>query len=173
MSDDTRPLIFISFSGKADESKAKFLKKKLMDGYDGSLRVFVSSVSMRGGEWRGQIKERISECKALLLLCSRGSILQPWLMFEAGAAYMIGKRVVPLVFGGLSKDALPSTISDITAFDATDESELATVFSDVNALTGLNRVPAVGEIARKFKLTRYISPDDKALFADMRAKYGE
>jgi len=42
-------------------------------------------------------------------------VARPWVNFEAGAAWLAGKKIIPVCYGNLSSDALPHPYSAIEA----------------------------------------------------------
>jgi TIR domain-containing protein len=87
-----------------------FLKKDFL----GTLKIFVSAETESigaGDDWLAAIEAALTESAMLLVLCSPSSIDRPWINFEAGAAWMLGKPVIPLCHGGLTPDHLPLPLS--------------------------------------------------------------
>ena len=52
-----------------------------------------------------------------MFLLSPNSISRPWVNFEAGAAWLARKRIIPVCFGGLDRGNLPKPYSDFQALD--------------------------------------------------------
>jgi len=48
-------------------------------------------------------------------------VARPWVNFEAGAAWLADKPIIPVCYGNLSKDALPHPYSAIQALNLPSE----------------------------------------------------
>lgn len=112
--------IFISFIHeelRVAEAVQRFIGKKLGDG----VRPFLSSDqwSIRAGEmWMDRIVEELKSARVVISMLSPVSVRRPWVNFEAGAAWMMeGTKLIPVCFGGLTKESLPKPYSSIQAVD--------------------------------------------------------
>ena len=114
--------IFISFiheEEKFAEAVQQFLKDKFTN-----QTVFMSADKwqvMAGEIWLDRIQQELDSAKVVLLMLSQKSVLRPWVNFEAGAAWLTKKAVIPVCFGDLSKDQLPKPYSGIQAVALPDE----------------------------------------------------
>jgi hypothetical protein len=54
-------------------------------------------------------------------MLSKASVARPWINFEAGAAWLAKKPIIPACFGGLTKDTLPKPYSGIQALNLPDD----------------------------------------------------
>src|SRR6266851_2501784 len=82
--------------------------------------VFISAdewLVYAGEIWLDRIKAELAQAKAVVLMLSEESVKRPWINFEAGAAWLAGKPVIPACFRGLSRNALPKPYSSIQAVD--------------------------------------------------------
>jgi TIR domain len=93
----TVPSIFISH--RSDEREAALvLKSHLQKVLPKELSIFVASdgESITGGiPWFNHIREAVKRSTLVLVLISRESLSQPWLLFEAGIGDGVGARVIP------------------------------------------------------------------------------
>lgn len=106
--DSGRTLVFVSHVHE-DRAVAAWLRTRLEEHFLGMVRVFVSSDTEgigAGEKWFEVMDQRLNECRLLLILCTPESIYQPWVNFEAGAAWALRKRMVPVCHGGLTPDDL-------------------------------------------------------------------
>lgn len=74
-----------------------------------------------GEDWLKRIKEELASAKVVVLLLNKKSIGRPWVNFEAGAAWLTEKALIPVCFGDLQKDALPKPYSNIQALSLEDD----------------------------------------------------
>ncbi|HEV2132964.1 MAG TPA: TIR domain-containing protein [Terracidiphilus sp.] len=59
----------------------------------------------------------LNDAKVLLAMLSPESVKRPWIHFEAGAAWMSGKAVIPVCYGGIDVGDLPKPYSGLEATD--------------------------------------------------------
>lgn len=114
--------IFISFIH--EEQTVATALQQLLRASLGNQNVFLSSDEWQifaGEQWLDRIKEELSPAKVVVLMLSPRSVQRPWVNFEAGAAWLTGKILIPACFAGLSKGALPKPYSNIQALDLPDD----------------------------------------------------
>lgn len=70
-----------------------------------------------GEDWFKKICDSLMASKVVILLLSPESVVRPWVNFEAGAAWLNGKHVIPCCFKGLQKVSLPKPYSSLQAID--------------------------------------------------------
>jgi len=68
-----------------------------------------------GEVWLCRIKKELSEAKIVLVLFSHRSVTRAWVHFEAGAAWLAGKLMIPLCIGSLRVEDLPIQYRGIQA----------------------------------------------------------
>ncbi len=86
----------------------------------GGVKFFVSSdrtAIIGGNRWLNKIEDALREAQVLLVLCSARSVLRPWVNFEAGGAWVVGKRVVPLCHAGMEPSSLPEPLKSLQAYN--------------------------------------------------------
>ena len=114
--------IFISFIH--EEEPVAVAVKELLRPSLGKWNVFLSSDKWQifaGEQWLDRIKAELQPAKVVILLLSSRSVKRPWVNFEAGAAWLTGKVIIPACFAGLSKDDLPKPYSNFQALDLPDD----------------------------------------------------
>ncbi|HEY0557144.1 MAG TPA: toll/interleukin-1 receptor domain-containing protein, partial [Thermoanaerobaculia bacterium] len=80
--------IFVSFSGTRGRQLAEALKEWL-PLISHRLRPWLSSTNIRkGAEWQEQIRLNLRAAGAALICLTPENILEPWILFEAGALSM-------------------------------------------------------------------------------------
>lgn len=105
--------IFISHFGEESDFAA-LLKEYLERDFLGSLDVFVASdgESIAAGEdWLASVERALSECVAMIIICTPASVRRPWINFEAGAAWMRHIPLIPICHRGLLPSDLPMPLS--------------------------------------------------------------
>lgn len=118
--------IFISFIHE-EEGTAKAVQKFLQDAlFDGQHdMVFLSAdrwMIFAGEDWLDRIRAELEKAKVVILLVSHESVKRPWVNFEAGAAWLTDKMIIPVCHGDLPKDRLPKPYSGIQAVYLGDDS---------------------------------------------------
>ncbi len=86
----------------------------------GQQNIFLSSDEWQifaGEQWLDRIRDELSHAKVVILVLSPRSVQRPWVNFEAGAAWLTGKVIIPACFGELTKGNLPKPYSNIQALD--------------------------------------------------------
>jgi len=109
--------VFISFVHE-DQKIADAIKYLIQEELEPDGPVFLSSDlgQVRPGEqWVDKIRTALESCEVLISLLSARSIKRPWINFEAGAAWIQKRPVIPVCFGKMSKASLPQPYSGMQA----------------------------------------------------------
>jgi len=117
------PDIFISHIHE-HEALAMALLQFIRNELGQSTAVFLSSDTwqIHAGEiWLDRIREELASAKIVVLLLNEESVKRPWVNFEAGAAWITKKIIIPVCFGGITKASLPKPYSNIQALDLEDD----------------------------------------------------
>jgi hypothetical protein len=127
-----RYCIFISHIHE-NESVAQKLKEFFKAQFGNEVDVFVSGDPQNipaGQNWFATIIEGIRNCNTMIILCSPQSVERKWIYFDAGAAAILGRKIIPLCFGGLNPGMLPSPLDQIQkqAIDGHDAGKLQQYF---------------------------------------------
>ncbi len=95
--------IFISWSKSKGKELAKHTKH-LLETLLPDIKVFMSEEDIYGGEYvQEKIIQHIEQCNTLVLCFTLDNKKSPWLLYEAGYASGLHKRVIPFLF---EKDSL-------------------------------------------------------------------
>jgi len=114
--------VFISFiheEEKVATAFQRFLQKKV-----DKKKIFLSADQWQifaGEVWLDRIRQELESTKVVILLLSPRSVKRPWVNFEAGAAWLTKKALIPVCFNGLLKDNLPKPYSGFQALNLKDE----------------------------------------------------
>ena len=115
--------IFISFiheEEKAADAVKSFLNRKL--GFESTVFLASDMWTIYAGEdWLKRIKEELASAKVMLLVMSKEAVSRPWVNFEAGAAWIGDKALIPVCFGGLRPETLPKPYSNFQAVNLDDK----------------------------------------------------
>jgi hypothetical protein len=115
--------VFISFvheDGAIAKAVQELLQREL--ALDDVFLSADKSQVFAGDFWLDKIREALESAQVVVLLLSARSLSRSWVNFEAGAAWLAGKKIVPCCYGRLTKDTLPHPYSGIQALNIPDES---------------------------------------------------
>ena len=115
--------LFVSFVHE-DDKLASAVQDLLQTELNLREEVFLSSDKSQiyaGDLWLQKIKEALSAAEIIILMLSKRSVARPWVNFEAGAAWLADKPIIPVCYGNLSKNALPHPYSAIQALNLPSE----------------------------------------------------
>lgn len=71
--------------------------------------------------WLDQIYDELKSSKIVILMLSKRSVKSPWINFEAGAAWILDRRLIPVCYGGLSRQSLPKPYDNFQGLDVRTE----------------------------------------------------
>jgi hypothetical protein len=111
--------VFISFVHE-DERIADGLRRIIEDDLGLRGEVFIGSDPMQllaGQDWLNRIREELSSAEVVLVMLSARSARRPWVNFEAGAAWLANKIVVPVCYGNMKVTTLPKPYSNWQGID--------------------------------------------------------
>ena len=95
--------IFISWSKTKSKELAKLTKHTLEELLP-AAQIFMSEEDIHAGDYvQNTIMQQIEQCDILILCFTSDNKKAPWLLYEAGYASGLHKRVIPILF---DKDAL-------------------------------------------------------------------
>jgi TIR domain len=101
--------IFISHISE-ESALATLLKNRIEGDFLGLVTVFVASDGASisaGSDWLESVRDGLDKASLQIVLCSATSVQQPWVNFEAGAAWLKGVPIVPLCHSGFNPEQLP------------------------------------------------------------------
>lgn len=113
--------VFISFIHE-ERAIATAVQKLLREQLD--LKSFMASDPWQiyaGEDWLARILKELKAATVVVSMLSAESIKRPWINFEAGGAWMLGKHLLPVCFGGLAIEGLPKPYSNIQALALPDD----------------------------------------------------
>lgn len=109
-----KPLIFISHA--ASEAQFASVLKKYIEEAFVLCEVFVSSEDIQAGiDWKNLIFEKLRSSILVIVVCSKNSILRPWISFETGVAWALNKKVMPILHSTLTLGDLPEPFNTFEA----------------------------------------------------------
>ncbi len=114
--------IFISFIHE-DKKIAEAVKHFLYEKLETKSNVFLADewTIYAGEDWLKRIKEELKPARVVVLIMSSEATSRPWVNFEAGAAWLADKAIVPVCIGGLRAECLPKPYSNFQALSLEDD----------------------------------------------------
>ena len=84
------------------------------------IKTFLDEKDLQGGDLISEtIRKKIQECDELLVLLNSYSAESDWAKFEIGAAWVLRKRIVPIV-DNVSAEQMPVLPEQVQAVDLND-----------------------------------------------------
>ncbi len=113
-----RHKVFLSYA-RGDETAAQELRAELRDV---DLAGWMDESDIASGDVISQkIKEALESASVVVVLLSERSLKSPWVQFELGAAFGLGKRIVPVFIGRKGgEQSLPDLLRGTMYLDARD-----------------------------------------------------
>jgi TIR domain len=99
-----------------------FLQAKLGPGRE----IFVSADQgqlLVGENWLARIRRELMSAKIVMLMLTPRSVARPWVNFEAGAAWLADKVIIPICCGTRLKGRLPKPYADFQALELPKEAD--------------------------------------------------
>lgn len=106
--------LFVAFD-TGDELTATAIVSVLRGWFGSELEITFSPEFAFGDDWRERLRDAMQTGDALLAVCTRQSLINRWIHFEAGAFFGRGKRVIPITVGGLKPQELPEPLNTFQA----------------------------------------------------------
>lgn len=117
--------VFISFiheEQRIAEAVQAYLKGHLKRLVPNGVFLSADDWTVFAGEvWLERIRQELQEASVVILMLSQQSVQRPWINFEAGAAWLANKALIPVCFGGLTKGDMPKPYSGIQGLDLSDD----------------------------------------------------
>lgn len=108
--------VFISYS-TADSMQANRIKDELESK---GIECFLAEKKIKGGDpFDVTIRQALIESYEVIILCSKTSLQSQWVKKESGAAWVLGKRIIPITHK-VDIDALPEDLQKFQTFDYSD-----------------------------------------------------
>jgi len=118
--------------------------KRLIEGELNLKDVFLSSDRAQvyaGDLWLEKITAALKDSKVVVLMLSKRSVGRPWVNFEAGGAWLTGKKIIPCCYGNLTKGSLPHPYAAIHALDLGETQDAYFLLESIYRHLQLSTVP--------------------------------
>ncbi|MFQ5674299.1 MAG: toll/interleukin-1 receptor domain-containing protein, partial [bacterium] len=134
-----KPIVFISHIHE-DGALASTLKTWIDKIFLGSAEVFVASdgSSIRGGDrWMEKIGVSLRAAKLVLLVITRQALERRWVYFEAGGAFFLGAKVIPLCVSNVTVADLPAPLTFLQSYHMSEHKHIKRLAADIADYLGL------------------------------------
>lgn len=135
----TRRDVFISHIVE-EKQLAIRLADLLREHYGDEIGVFASSdieSVAAGTQWLQAIETALVDARVVIVLCSKESVLRPWIYFETGAGWIKGIPVIPLCHSGLRVDRLAPPLGSLQAIELHRSKAVERLFHSLGQHLGL------------------------------------
>jgi len=140
--------IFISYSSN-DTLIAKELHDKLEQN---GLQCYLSYKDISiAQEWEESLQYALKHSKSLLLLLTKESIKSNWIFIEAGAAWILNRDIIPVIYGIEAPD-IPDLISNYQWREIKDISDIEKIAKELSKNGSVIKLDISG---------LWIDPEDK------------
>jgi hypothetical protein len=136
-------LIFISHTS-SEAALAIWLKEWLQKAFGNHLDIFVSSdgtTIQAGVEWLIKLRASLERTDIGIILCSKTSIAQPWVNFEAGAIWLRRITLIPACHSEMRLADLPAPLNLLQAVDMGTEPGLRLLYNTVASKLQISSSP--------------------------------
>ena len=113
--------VFISWSGELSKELGEILSKWIPSVLQSVRPYFTPEGIEKGSRWSTEIAKELEDSRIGIIMLTRDNLLEPWIMFEAGALSkeLDRSRICPILFGVGSSDL----IGPLVQFQATSFSK--------------------------------------------------
>jgi hypothetical protein len=139
-----KPTIFISHASE-DGAIANLIEQSILKRHPGVFDVFNTSDETTltpGCHWKDKITDAVKGSLLMCVLLTEDSNQKPWVYWEAGGAYHLGVKVMPLVGPDLPISELQVLFSDIQAVRLLSKEHLCRMMKEIDAVSRRRRIPS-------------------------------
>lgn len=136
------PRIFVSHSSKDIE-----IVRRILDLIEAALLVEPGDIrctslpgyKLSGGDRTSdRVRAEIDQAAVLLAIITRKSFASAWVLFEMGARWGLGKRILPLLGPGIEASVLHGPVQDLNAFSCSVKADLEQMLGDLARFLALD-----------------------------------
>lgn len=130
---ETQHMRYVFLSHAAVDSQLANYMGAVIRNSVGGVEVFIASRPGEiptGDEWLAAIKDQLRQADTYLVLLTPLSIQRPWIWFETGAAWMSGRRLLPVTVG-MSKHDVPMPLGAHQALSLDSAEDVTQLFRDL------------------------------------------
>ena len=132
--------VFISWSGELSKEIGEIFSKWIPSVLQFVKPYFSPEGIEKGARWSTEIAKELEECQIGIILLTRENLLEPWIMFEAGALSkeVERARICTVLFGVKTSDL----VGPLPLFQATPfrEEEMKELVKSINNAYGENKL---------------------------------
>jgi len=143
--------LFIAFD-TGDKHIAADLVEILRAWFPSGLDVTFSPEFSCGTVWREKLGTAMRDHDALLALCSRRSLANRWIHFEAGAFFGRGKKVIPVIMGRLKPNELPEPLNTFQALNLEIEDDMSRLAEEFATTIGCSPSGVPRDAAKRIRV---------------------
>lgn len=140
-----KPTIFISHI-QEDYPIASRIGDWIRSNFSAAVNTFIASDNLRGlaggDDWWPNIGKHLKTCKIVLVILTKRALNRPWIYFESGGGYFLGKITIPLIMDIDIKTDFKPPLSQLQAYTLNDPNSLNKLLQKINlefSLEAINR----------------------------------
>lgn len=85
-----------------------------------NVHIFTTEMLSAGEDWQSKLRDELSNCDKFLVILSPTSVDSNWVLHELGAAWAIGKPIIPIVTNKELLSKLPVSVSNLQIIEIKD-----------------------------------------------------
>lgn len=109
--------VFLSYSSE-DAWYARTLLNRLAK--HPNVSVFETQSLSAGENWQHKLRQELVRCSIFLVVLSTRSVKSPWVLYELGAAWALGKRIIGVITHPEVRSQIPVEVRQIHLVEAED-----------------------------------------------------
>jgi hypothetical protein len=133
---DSECWVFISHIHE-DQAAAVWLAEQIRTDFLGKVSVYVAPEAPAGVNWFSFLSDHIHKSMLVVVICSEVSVTRAWVHFEVGAAWILGRPIIPACYDGMTPDSLPRPLNDFNGVTLTEAEGLSRLYRQVAELAGM------------------------------------
>jgi hypothetical protein len=126
-----RPLKRVFFShATSDRTLARTIREQILDLTEEPVEIFLSTRPGHipaGKEWWLIIQRELKTADGYIVLLTPESVNRPWVVFEIGAAWMTGRRMLTVCTSDLDRDSLRMPLANFQVYSLEEPEEAESV----------------------------------------------
>jgi predicted nucleotide-binding protein len=128
--------IFISYNQRDIEITKEIVEKLKSRGH---TVLWDNDLLRVGLNWRDVLAQAMRECSVVVSILTEHSISSSYTMSELGAARILGKIIVPLIFGGMPYPNIVQDLHAVRVFDSNLDEVIERIHTDISHFATENK----------------------------------
>ncbi|MCU0498067.1 MAG: toll/interleukin-1 receptor domain-containing protein [Anaerolineae bacterium] len=123
--------IFISHA-TPDREIAENVKRVINNAFQGHIKLYLAVEDLLPGRtWKGEIKNNLTNCDAIISIMTPRSLNRPWIYIEWTAFWLAEKPIYIFLTDDIKRDELVSPMSDLQTVNIFEPTEVRMLFTSL------------------------------------------